>query len=798
MPLTALVGREHELETLTGLLETTRLVTLVGTGGTGKTRLALAVSSAVATRFHDGAWWAELGPLDSGELVAATVAETLGAPQVPGRDTRSVVVSHLRERRTLLVLDNCEHVVTHVAALAAEVLRTCPGVQILATSREAFGIPGEHVHRLEGLDSRASASGPGDAVMLFVARASASVPGYAPSGEELPLIRQLCDQLDGLPLGIELAAACIGVLPVAEISSRLRASALLRNPDRTVPDRHRTLESALDWSHRLLKPAEQVLFRRLATFQGSFSLLAVEEVAAQPPIDATDVLPLLGSLIGKSLVRVADRGAEHRYVLLETVRHYASRLLGESDDEDPLRRAHADFYVGLATQANAGLESHDQQRWMDRLGLEHENLRAVLRRHLPADPEVGGRLAGLLWPFWYRRGFYDEARSWLEQALAVADHMPADVAAQVLTGAGILAFLQCDYDVATGHLTGALALHEQVGHRVGIATVRQRLGSIAREQGRYDEAVALHEASRDLWAELGDAGGVAASEDYLAFVAWLRGDLEGAAAHGDSAIAYFEADGRSQELAAALVNRAAAAHYAGRDEAAARDLQQALDTARRIGYLEGMAWAAHQLGLVEREPGACARYLGESLAIHVQLGDRWRVASVLESIAACVSGDQQPLDAARLLGAAQRVRESIGAPAPPIERPAAERCTGALRERLGEDRFAAAWGEGHEMPLESAVELAARCCEAAARSEGAGEAHPSARPAGQTGALAALTDREAEVLRLLSRGLTNREIGEALYISSGTAGVHVSNILRKLGVTGRVQAAAIAHREGLD
>lgn len=798
LALDSLVGRQQELAVLDELVEAARMVTLVGAGGCGKTRLAMAVGSRMHARFEDGVWWTELGPLDSGDLVAPTVAATVEALQLPGQDTPSVVVRHLRDRHLLLVLDNCEHVVTDVATLAELILRACPEVRILATSREVLGVPGEQVHRLAGLGSRKAVGSPGDAAALFIERASAAVPGYAPAPEEVHHIEALCDQLDGLPLGIELAAARVGVLPAAEIAARLGNDALLRHPSRTVPDRHRTLQAALEWSHRLLGSKEQVLFRRLAAFHGTFSLLAAESVTADAPIVADDVLPLLGGLVDKSLVHVADRGAEHRYVLLETVRHYASARLAESGDFESIRGAHADFYIVLAAQGLAGLEGPDQSRWLERLALEHENLRAVLQRHIPGDPEVAGRLVALLWPFWYRRGYYHEARSWLEQVVAISDRMPPQVATDVLTGAGTLAFLQCDYELATERLVRALSLHEEIGHRVGVATVRQRLGSIAREQGRYDEATALHAASRTLWSELGDAAGVAVSDDFLAFVCWLTGDLERAEAHSRSALGYLEAAGRFQELAAALINQGAAAHYAGRDEEAAAGLQRALQISRRIEYLEGTAWALHVLALVEPDRVTSAPRLEESLAVHVKLGDRWRAASVLESVAAIVLGDRDPLDAVRLLAAAQRLRETIGAASPPVEQASADQAIARLCSLVGEEEFTQAWAEGGSLPLEGAVDVASAACRERARvAEGAVTPPGDASGDDAAPALAGLTDREIDVLRLLSRGLTNREIGAALFISAGTAGVHVSNILRKLGVTGRVQAAAVAHRSGL-
>lgn len=791
LPLSSLVGREQEQADVTGLLEGARLVSLVGIGGCGKTRLAQAVASGAAGAFADGAWWVELGPLAGEGLVAAVVAATIEAPQAPGEEALALLVRHLRRRQALVVLDNCEHVVDEAAAVAEQLLRSCPEVRILATSREVLGVAGEQVVRLGGLDT--ASAGTGDAVSLFVERARAAVAGYAPGPDELEQVRQLCVQLDGLPLGIELAAARVSVLAVGEIAARLRGdSPLLRHPSRSAPRRHQTLEDALDWSHRLLEPDEQVLFRRLGAFHGTFSLLAVESVAGHPPIRSADVLGVLGGLVDKSLVQVAARGAEHRYSLLETVHHYASSQLAASADLTATEAAHADFYLGLARQAHAGLEGPDQVHWLGRLDLEHDNLRSILRRHLPVQPEVGGALAALLWPFWYRKGYYHEARAWLEQAVTAADSMSPAVAAEALTGAGVLAFLQCDYLVATERLDRALELHHQLGHRVGVATVQQRLGSIAREQGRYDDARRLHLSARDLWSALGDDAGVAASEDYLCFVAWLEGDHRRAEAHGQAALAYFEAAGRQQETAAALVNLGATAELAGDDGLATERLRRALGLSRQLGYLEGAAWSLHLLGTIEPDAATSAALLCESLAVHRQLGDRWRVASVLASVACRVLSPLDPGQATRLLGAADALRTSLETPVPPAERPLLERAVDDARRALGAAAFDEAWAAGRSLTFDEATELADGACRSTRPKAGdLRSATPEGIPTGE------LTDREVEVLRLIGRGLTNRQIGETLFISAGTAGVHVSNILRKLGVSSRVQAAALAQRLGL-
>jgi predicted ATPase/DNA-binding CsgD family transcriptional regulator len=791
LPLSSLVGRQQEQADVAGLLERARLVSLVGIGGCGKTRLAQAVAAAASDAFADGVWWVELGPLTGPGLVSAVAAAAIEAPQAPGEEPLPSLVRHLRRQQALLVLDNCEHVVDEAAAVAEHLLRSCPQVRVLATSREVLGVAGEQVVRLGGLDT--ASAGTGDAVSLFVERARSVVAGYNPEPDELERVHHLCVQLDGLPLGIELAAARVSVLPVGEIAARLGGNApLLRHPNRSAPRRHQTLEDALDWSHRLLEPHEQVLFRRLAAFSGTFSLLAAESVASRPPIRSADVLGVLSGLVDKSLVQVADRGAEHRYSLLETVHHYASSRLAESADLAATEAAHADFYLGLARQAHAGLEGPDQAQWLARLDLEHDNLRSVLRRHLPSQPEVGGSLAALLWPFWYRKGYYHEARAWLEQAVAAAGSMSPAVAAESLTGAGVLAFLQCDYLLATEQLGRALELHHQLGHRVGVATVKQRLGSIAREQGRYDDARRLHLSARDLWSALGDDAGVAASDDYLCFVAWLEGDHTQAEARGRAALAYFEAAGRQQETAAALVNLGAAAQLAGDDQLATERLHRALGLSRQLGYLEGTAWSLHLLGTIEPDPAASATLLCESLAVHRQLGDRWRVASVLESVACRVLAPLDPGQAACLLGAADALRASLATPVPPAERSLLERARDDARRALGAAAFDGAWNAGHSLTFDQATELADGACRSV-RPHG-GEVRPGS---GQGTPADELTDREVEVLRLIGRGLTNRQIGEALFISAGTAGVHVSNILRKLGVSSRVQAAALAQRFGL-
>ncbi len=804
--LTPLVGRDSELRELTELVATHRLVTITGTGGCGKTRLALAVAAGQCERFADGCWWADLASTSGRELpVNAVVLSTLGVPQ-SAEDSGATLVRHLEERSLLLVLDNCEHVAYEVAVLCELLLQRAPWVRVLATSREMVGVPGEHVIRLGGLrlDVPEGEAAISEAVQLFAQRASAVMPGFALEGAELAAASRLCHQLDGLPLAIELAAVRVGVLSVAQIAERLeRDVGLLRHPSRTAPARQQTLVATLDWSHGLLGDEEQLLFRRLACFRGSFSLLAAEAVAAGEDLSENHVLGLIAALVGKSLLQVADRGVESRYRMLETVRQYGERRLAESPDNHGVRAGHAEFYLVLALHARAGLDGPDQVRWLDRLELENDNVRAALEWSLRHRPETGCHLAAAMWPFWYRRGHYNEGRHWLEEAAEQAPATSAPVQAGTLTAAGIFAFFQCDYGVARERLHAANALYEELGDRVGLATTLYRLGSIAREEARYADARALCEASLEIRSEFGDEVSAALCEDHLGFAAWLEGDPVRAAELCADALATFRRHGRRHEEASALINLGAASLVAGEREHAAAQFEESLAISKEIGFAEGIAWSAHLLAvaLAAQHPERARALLGQALRGHVELGDRWRTASVLETVADFELRDRDPLQAALLLGAAAALREELGAPTPPSERGRVEATQAALERRLGHDRYSAAVEEGRCADLERVVQSAQWELSGVPPTTRSGQHDPSDTEAsGEVGRdldQRGLTDREIDVLRLVARGLTNREIGAELFISAGTAGVHVSNILRKLGVGGRVQAAGIAHEMGL-
>ncbi len=799
--LTRLVGRDATLDVLAERLEQTRLLTLCGPGGSGKSRLGLGLAERRRDASGASAWWVELASMSDAALVPQVVAAALAPGGAAGAPSIDVIARTLDGRDTVLVLDNCEQVIDACGELVNGLLAACPTLRVIATSRQPLAMPGEQVWRVEGLalpprlrlGTRADLDATAEAasVQLFVERATAVAPAFALTDANVDAVVRVCWQLDGMPLALELAAARVSMLHPSDIADRLdRDSSLLRQTSRAAPERQRTLTATLDWSYRALAADEQTLFRRLAVFAGAFSLDAVEAVCGAAPLHEDEVLDLLAGLVAQSLVQVVEREEGTRYRLLEVVRQYGAGLLAKSGEAAAIREGHHDFFLGLALDAQGGLAG-EQAQSIAVLELEHDNLNAALAWRLPRDPEAGGRLIGLLWPFWYLRGYYQEARLWLEQALSVADEMSPAVRVEVLTGAGVLAFLQCEYETATERLDAALALRRDLADRRGVALVTQRLGSIAREQGRYAEAHELHAQALDIFRELDDAAGVAASLDYLGFAAWLSGELDAALELCDRAVAAAREIGDERQLAGALVNLGATQLARGELGAAREALDAAAAISRELGYQEGIAWSLHELGIMarrRREVPLAARLLGESLSLHRHLGDRWRAASVLEEIGGLATR-AEPTEAAELLAAAGAVRETLGAPLPPAEREDHEAALRTVRSRLSSDAFAAARRAGAKLSLDDAIDRAVALAERlqSDRHELLAEA-----------AAELLTERERRVLALIGDGLTNREIGAELFISPSTAGVHVSNILQKLGVRNRAQAAALAQSLAAD
>ena len=708
--LAPLVGRQRELEDVVDSLLRSRLLTLTGPGGTGKTRLALAAAGAVSASYPEGVCWVELAPLDDPRIVAQVVARRIGVPDCPGQDAAAAIAEYVGDRSMLIVLDNCEHLTSAVADLAEQLLGACHAMSILATSREVLGVDGERNWPVPPL-SLPEASAPAataalaesDAVRFFVHRAQLVLPSFRLTEDNAPAVAQICRRLDGLPLAIELAAARMRMLSVEQLAERLDdIFAVLAGGARTAPYRHQALRATLDWSHDLLDDDERAVFRRLAVFSGGFTLTMAEQVATGSGIRPERALELLTRLADKSLLRVDHVGSDVRYLLLGIVRSYALERLAEASEEEAARGAHLRCLIGLveeiAPRVDGGHEGPlDLERELDRLDAETPNLRAALEfAHDGGDANAALRIAGPLGRFAYLRGHYREVREWMDTAVTAGADAPAALRAKALLGSGRLALLQCDYLPAVRRLEAALRLYRELEDAQGLASVLQVLGSVAREQGRYARATELHEEGLSIAEAAGDQWAIASAHGYLGFASWLQLEFERATEQCTVALHMFRKLDDVEGIAWSLLSLGTVARHQGDREQATALLQESRTLAERIGFREGIAWSLEQLGLLAADRGdpAAAALLRNSLEIHHDLRDRWRTCSVLEDLAAIALAQSCPQQAARLLAAAETTRNTIGTVIAPCERAQHAATMTGTQAALSEEAFAEAWQEG--------------------------------------------------------------------------------------------------------
>ncbi len=667
---TSFIGREKQVEEVKDLLGRTRLLTLTGAGGSGKTRLSLQAAADLLDGEGDGVWLVELAALADPALVPQAVADVLGVKEQSGKAIQASLVEWLRPKRLLLILDNCEHLVSACASLAAGLLRACPDVHLLASSREALNVSGEQAYRVPSLSlpdpkqtQTAESLSRYEAVRLFTARAKAVRPAFIVTDANAPAVAGICRRLDGIPLAIEMAAARVRALSVEEINVRMdRQFHLLTGGTRTALPRQQTLRALIDWSYDLLTGNEKALLRRLSVFAGGWTLSAAERVCSGEGVEDSEVLDLLTGLVDKSLV-VYEEGDDDvgRYRLLETVRQYARDRLKESGETEAVCSRSASWFLGLAEEAEPHLTGAEQASWLRRLETEHDNLRASLSWHeqtseqSAGDAEDGLRFAGALWRFWWVRGHYSEGRQWLGQALARATteaggrdgatgREASSGRAKALNGAGYLASQQGDAAAARALLEESLTLHRRLGDQWGIAFSINTLGDIAIGQGDHVGGRALLEKGLTLRRQVGDRWGIAYSLSILGDVATFQGDLARARALYEESLAIRRQMGHQTGIAYALFGLGRVARIQD-DLAGARTLyEEGLTLWRQVGHQSGIADSLISLGDVAIRQGDLARAQAlyeESLEFFRQVGDRGSVAFSLTRLGdlASLKGD---------------------------------------------------------------------------------------------------------------------------------------------------------------
>ena len=716
-PLNRLIGREQELAAVGALLgdESARLVTMTGTGGVGKTRLALAAAAAASGVFADGAVFVDLAALRDPERVPERIAAALGLEGQKATSMLDAVRRFLESRRVLLLLDNFEHLLL-AAPIVSELLRACVGVKALVTSREPLRLQGEREFAVRPLElpvangaTPPAALAENAAVRLFVERAGEAASGFRLAPEQVATAAAICRRLDGLPLAIELAAPRVKALPLPALLGRLesRLPALADGP-RDAPARQRTLRDAIAWSYDLLTPEEQTLFRRLGVFGGGWTLEAAARVAgvgfrvtgdegvrrgrvSDTRHPSPDTLDLLASLIDKSLVQTSGIGPEPRFAMLETIREFAGeRLRADAAEHDAVHGAHARYFRELAATAHVGLIGSDQMAWLARLDAEDANVTGALSWTLEHDEADAGLVfASCLWRYWATRGRLGEGRAWLERALGRPGAGEADAGARAdaQNGLGNLLGDIGEYGAARQQYEAALALRRSLGDDDGVAGTLNNLGLIAAWLGEYERAAGLHSESLELRRALGDALGEAQSLSNLGDVMTASGDFERAEGFHQAALTLREAARDAAGCAYAHYNLGELARLRGDDAGAERHLRESAGRFDDLGDRLGIAYAQWSLGELASRQGDQRRagtLLGSALETRLDMGDRRGVVECLEGIGLMALRDDAVLTGASLLGFARRQREAMSCPVPPSSRAEHERELERSRARYGD------------------------------------------------------------------------------------------------------------------
>ncbi len=643
--LTSFIGRDSEISQVKQLLSESRLLTITGFGGAGKTRLSIEVARELLEQYIEGIWFVDLAPLSNVSLVPQYVMKTIGLREEECCPPMQTLLDALRLKDMLLILDNCEHLLQGVAELTEALLRGTQKLSILATSREPIGVAGETLWSIPSL------SAPQlereyqfeellgyESTQLFLTRAAAVNTNFTLTANNASAIAQICAHLDGIPLAIELAAARVRVLSVEEIAARLDDRLRLFVGTRTAVPRQKTLKNLIDWSYDLLPDRERILLRRLSVFSGGWALRAAEEVCSNGELASSEVLAMLINLVDKSLVIAEEQGESRRYRLLETIRQYANERLAEFFETDEYIHRHAEFYSKMIDEAYAGLWGAKQSFWLGQLDTEQDNLYAALEwlASSKGNNAMFLHLAGSMWKYWEIRGYFNEGRAYLEQALSNNPDAPAYERANGLRGAGMLAFQQGDFEQALVLHQESLALFREVGFPLGVARELDVLGEIAYYRGDRIQAIEYHTESLAIRYEIDDKEGIAHSLGQLGVIARDSGEYEKARDLFDESLQLCRGLGDNLMLAKTLNNLGVVEHLLSQYEQAGRTFAEAVTLFRALNDQPGIADALQNQGNVAKDQGdfkQAIQLYKESLALREKMGDKRGIARTTASLA---------------------------------------------------------------------------------------------------------------------------------------------------------------------
>jgi predicted ATPase/DNA-binding CsgD family transcriptional regulator len=796
--LSRFIGREKEKAEVKSLLECTRLLTITGPGGCGKTRLALEVVQDLS--YPDGIWLVELASLSTGDAIPQSTAYALGLTENPNQSIDDRLIDHLEKKNILLVLDNCEHLVEHCAKFAHDLLATCPDLHILATSRELLHIEGETTWQVPPLSLPEWQAGlplksmlQSEAVELFLDRARLVWPGFTINSQNAVDIVKICRQLDGIPLSLELAAGRMNTLSVQEMVGRIDNTVLwLAGVDRFAPPRQQTLKATLDWSYALLQEDEQRFFRRLAVFDGGFTLKAVEAVCIGDGIELEQSINLLARLIDKSFVlNSLDPTGTNRYRLLEVMRQYALDQLHRSDEETKIRNKHLNWYLSFTSEAVGRIRQSDNTGWFASIDVEVLNLRQAFSWSQAGEIpiEIAHQLAGNLWQFWQARGYYREGLAWYQTLLDRTDEVTVEVLALTYHNAGGMAQHLHDFELAMKYSKKARDLYRQAGNWNAVAQEMCFIGWIYERMGQYREAQRMAKETLTLFhsntLETGneDYFGISIARLLLGDLAFLQGDYE-------------EAMDQVQE-----------------------SLALCKKSENMLGVNRRRARLAHTV-IAKGDLVSGCELLNESILASRGTGDRWVTVMILSGLILLETAQAQWLKAAQCLGVQKAFHDEFGAQFWPVDQFIFENQQSLVQLKLDGQVFVTAGEKGRAIGadvdaaldfawsslklIEEDLQLSADRMDAYVALNTAavlttGSSKRVTRTANQVNrqAYGGLTTREREVAALIAKGKSNAQIASELYLGVRTIEAHVTKIMNRLGYNSRTQIAIWADRKGL-
>jgi len=799
VPLTSFIGRERELAEVTGSLAGTRLLTLIGAGGCGKTRIALRVAAELTNQYIDGVYWVELARLVDSMLVPQAIAKVLNVVEQPGNPLMGTLLNLLGDGQMLLVLDNCEHLLGACAQLI-EAFAGCPNIKVLATSREPLGVIGETLYPVLPLALPAAHLSIDEirrveSIQLFVERARSILPTFSLTLDNAEIVSAICRDLDGIPLAIELASARVSVLNVNQIQERLDHRLDLLISTARADERHRTLRAAIDWSYDLLSPSERLLLQRLALFTAGFTFSTAESVCAWGEIQRAEILDLLSSLVSKSLI-IAEtlQGSEARYRLLETIRQYAQEKLRASGDWISAHEYYLACFLRLTEEVAPKLREQYQQLWFDWLETENDNIRAALAWALEQQRiEVGMRIGTALYPFWQTRAYVREGYTWYERFLhQTDDSVPLAVHVNALTWSSVMASFLGDAVAATARGQEAVALCEAAGEEgkplLAVALIGVASGATA--AGDYQTAYTIGERLVELYRELDDPVSLGTGIMMQGGMAVLLGKYNMARLLLEESLALARAFGDKYRIALTLNYMGDLARSERQVVQAQSTYEESLSILRELGAtkelpatLHNLAYACLYQGDIER---AHALFY-ESLEAQRAQANHAGILEGLRGYAALASATGLAAESVRLYAAAVANGRGVdSASLWTLEKLEYEHYIGLARARLSDAEFEAEQAKGRLLSMEQAIVHALNL--------------PIGLPKPSQKSIEApqqLTEREREVVTLIARGLSNGEIADKLVLSKRTVEHHIANILSRLGFTNRAQIVRWAMENGL-